>query len=265
MILRWLMYTFPRELRLGWQRLADDVFVWCALAAALTLLGYVELVIGADLAAHPGDPSPGVTAVRVGTACARTAAPPIVFVVAAVLFHSQDRGEPRAWRPVGNVVLRRSVPALLGWLAGSAAALLVSFVVQFAVIATLSELSGPADTLRIVSVVSRMFVFVGLLSRFAFVPFIVTLERRGPRQGQRRSVHEAARRLLWPLPDSWGRTRAVAFRLLPHMFLTIYAPIAAAYLPPTLRAPASFVMHVVSFTALAVLFDYYSDRSRVTS
>ena len=59
--------------------------------------------------------------------------------------------------------------------------------------------------------------------------------------------------------------REVALRLLPYMFLTIYAPIAAVYLPPTLRAPASFVMHVVSFTALAVLFDYYSDRSRVTS
>jgi len=263
MLLRWLLSVFPRETRLGWQRLASDAFVWCAVAAVLTILPYLEFSVG------PAGVAEGVAGVAArvlsaALALLRIAAPPLVFVVAAARFTSLDMEEHRAWRAVGRIARRRTLPALAAWLTSSALALTVSLVAQSAAIAVLSEMQGATPALAPLSAACRIFIYVSLMARFAFVPFIVALERRDDsteRRRKRGKLGASAYWLAWPLVESWGRTRARALRLLPYVFLVIYAPIGAGFVWAALRTPASFLLQLVSFTALAVLFNHYSETS----
>jgi len=261
MLLRWLLFVFPRELRLAWRRLAEDAFVWCCIAATLTVLPYLELLLGP---AGPDDRSVGAArGLFVLIAFVRIAAPPLVFVIAAGRFASSEVGD-RSWPAVGRLAVRRTIPALAAWLAASALALVVSLFAQSAAIAVLSQMDGTKQAVAPLSAVCRIFIYVSLMARFAFVPFIVALEqrdRKGREQGTRGTIGRGVYVLAWPLVESWARTQALAWRLFPYALSVIYAPLAAGFVWPPVRAPASFMLQVVSFTALAVLFDHYSVTS----
>ena len=262
MLFRWLLSVFPRELRLAWPRIAPDAFVWCTVAALLTVLPYVELLI-APVGAGPEGSTTWPRMASALVALARIAAPPLVFVVAAARFASPARRN-RSWASVGSLAARRTVPALAAWAAASALAIFISMIAQWAVLAVLSEMEGTKQAMGPLSKACRIFIYVSVMARFAFVPFIVALERRDTAPERRRSrgaFGAAAYLLAWPLIESWARTQALAWRLFPYALLLIYAPVAAGFVSPAAHAPASFLLQLVSFTALAVLFNHYSGTS----
>jgi hypothetical protein len=258
MLLRWLLGVFPRELRAGWNHLAADAPVWCGFALVLTVLAYADPFLA------PAPTANGVRALPVealanAVALVRAFIPPLVFVVAAARF-SCSRSEDRSWAFVRRLAWRRTVPALIAWSAASATALGVSLVAQLALIMALSESGGSSVSSGQISSLARMLVFTSVLARFAFVPFLVVLERRdAARPGAQPQGALLVRRVTWPLSESWARTQSTAWPMFPYVFLAFYAPVAAAFLPAAAGAPAAFVLQLLSFTALAVIFDFYSD------
>jgi hypothetical protein len=262
MLLRWLLSVFPRELRRAWQRLVADAFVWCAIAGILTALPYLEILLAPGTEIDDGSVTPA-RVLSAALAFVRITAPPLVFVIAAARFSSPGARD-RSWPAVGRLAARRTVPALTAWLAASALALIVSLIGQYAVIAVLAEMEGTKQALAPLSTACRIFIYVSLMARFAFVPFIAALERRAvaARKERKRGVPtRAVYRLAWPLVESWARTQALAWQLFPYVLLVIYAPMAVGFVWTAVRGPASFVLQLVSFTALAVLFNHYSVTS----
>jgi hypothetical protein len=226
----------------------------------LTLLG-LSAPEPADEATVRG---PALVLMVMGT-LARVALAPAVLVIAGIRFDALSRERAASWGDVARVARRRLLPALAAWLLAAGLGLALSLVAQTGALLAFKTGNQDFESVRVVSVVVQRFVFIVVLVRFAFVPFVVALSDFGhwrPAQSGKSIVRALAYRIGWPLIASSAMTRDVRWRVLPYLVLGIYAPAAAGLAPPVLRAVASFALHLLSFTALAAMFGHYDERRR---
>jgi hypothetical protein len=266
MILRWLLGVLPRDLARGWRLLTPDLGVWCLVAAALVALAHVGPALPSPSPPAQGAPAVPTQAPALGVVAdlLRVAAPLLILVAAASRFEAHDRGDSTTWRATARSVRRRSLPAITAWLAAAAICLIVAMIAQVVMLALARPSAAGNEGLRALSGLLRTVVFTVLLARFAFVPFLAVLERHEDfaQDSSQGPLWRLWRRAGWPLWQSSRRTEPIRRLLLPYLALWLYAPLGAALAPAVMRAPASFLLHVLSFTALAVLFSYYADRER---
>jgi hypothetical protein len=261
MLFGWLIEKFPREMQRGWALIKADLAFWCSVAAVLALLAVSPLWSQRDESDQQGAALVILTAATV----LRIVVPPLLLVTAAVLFDAAVEVKRLAWPQVGAMARRRLLPVLVAWLAAAGLSRAVALFAQAVVVAVLQVNETPMSTMRIWAGFVGWVVFLGLMVRFAFVPFLVALDEERehasgpPTQGRARAL---LYQLAWPLIESDRMTAEVRTRLLPYLTLGLYAPALAAPVPTGLQLALSFGLHLLSFTALAVLFLYYADRRR---
>jgi hypothetical protein len=240
MFVRWLFTVFPREMRQGWELVRKDLFVWLWVAVLSTL---------ATLSAPATGGSPLTLLVSV---------PLLLLLVATVVmkFDAAARQTTVSWGEIGSRFLSR-VPALF-----AAASLSVAISIGLAILARAAALILLRDTalLELAPSALGVVVYISLLVRFSFVPFLVVLDRAndiaaitnvrwlGPLVGW-----------LWPLVASARMTERLGWKLSPYMIL-LHVGSAIALLPPVSRPVVLVAWQLVQLTAQAVLFGYYKER-----
>jgi hypothetical protein len=260
MLFRWLTTEFPRDMQRGWLMIRADLAFWCSLAALLALLSVTPL-------AEHGNRSDSFSAVvALGlTTLLGVALAPLVFVIAAARFAAVRGGHARSWASAVAMVRRRFMPVMLAWLAAAVLARAGSIFAKAVVVAAFQTSGSDINVIRAWAELVGGVIFVGLLVRFAFVPFLASLHRAEEFQGKYAplsTLGQLANRFAWPLVQSRRMTGDTWRELLPYLILYHYAPAAAAEAPGIARPVLSFALHVLSFTALAVLFHYYAERAR---
>ena len=260
MLFRWLTTDFPRDMRRGWLLIKADLVFWCSVAGVLALLA------AAPLAEHSeqSDSLGALATLTLATLLHRLLTP-LVLVIAAARFAAVREGRDRGWAFVFATSRRRLVPVLLALMLAAALCLAGSMFAQAVTVAVLQ--AGQRDVIMIRAWAELIggVVFVGLLVRFAFVPFLAALHTGREFQEEaapRNALGALANRFAWPLVQSNRMTNDVWRELLPYLVLWWYAPAVAAGFPGLLRPFPSFAFHLLSFTALAVLFNHYAERAR---
>ena len=176
---------------------------------------------------------------------------------------------------------RRLLVMLAAWLAIAGLSRAVALLAQAVMVAALQAGETPMNAIRAWASLIGWAVFVGFLVRFAFVPFLVALDGGRdhasaetpsraarseigtlPRAGIVELVRRRLYRFAWPLFESNRMTVEIRGRLVPYLALGLFAPAAVAVAPSPLRPIVSFGLHLLSFTALAVVFQFYVDRTR---
>jgi hypothetical protein len=257
MFFRWLTEELPREMRRGWLLIKADLTFWCAVAAALALLAVSPLWTQQD------EESRGAAlVVLVAATVVRVALAPLLLVTAALRFDAVSSGTQIAGNVLWRTVLRRLVAVLVAWLTAAVLCRAVALVAQAVLVAVLHASATPMTAVRAWSGLVGWLVYVGLLARFAFVPFLVGLDARPAARPPEGAVFELVYRFAWPLIESNRMTRDVRSRLVPYLAIGLFAPAVAAFAPGLLRPLLSFGLHLLSFTALAVVFRYYEEQRR---
>ena len=246
MLVRWLFTVFPREMAHAWRLLQPDVVFWFALAGSLATLGHT----GASLPAGPA-----------ALILNRFVLFVVVLLLAAARFDAASNARREPWAvQLAGVARKFPFTAFSLFLAGTVS---VAFAVALGTAAVLlfqgteAAILGPRAVGRI--------AFVVLFVRFAFVPYVVALAGPGLLPAGPRYASTIGRRIfraIWPLVISNRLTETRRWRIAPYLLLAIYAPQGAGLAQGVARPALSFALHLVSFTALAALFDHYSERVR---
>jgi len=236
----WLVRVFPVEMRHSWRLLSRDLALWLALASLLSVA----------IAGLPAEPAQGPNAamlVFIGAAILTTVLPPILFKAAAY-------ESVLDWGAIFKLAASRFFP-LMGYS-------IVAYVVA----------EGTASVARVASAVLvhgtpvaaylpntlATIIYVSILVQLIFFPVLVLLHTREELppslwQLQVPIVGE----LFWPLIASIRMSDGKRWRLAPYVVIGRLAPMLVVLFPPTLILAAMIVAQMLSFTALAVLFDYY--------
>jgi hypothetical protein len=258
---RWLLNTFPRDMRAGWRLIAPDLIFWLAAAAVLVALAYVEPLIS-EPHATPGAPgSDGVGAAAAGLL--RRLVAPLVFVAAALRFRAARDRRALPWADTAAAAARRIVPTALAWLGAAGLCLAGAVAAQIGVLLMFRSGDETSDTLGAASMAVRSVVFAALLARFVFVPYLAALHtgrELAPADPYSVRVPRLLYRAIWPLVESSRMTAGAKWQALPYLLLGIYAPLLAVAMPALARPVVSFALHMVAFTALAALFRHYDER-----
>jgi hypothetical protein len=256
MFFKWLTEEFPREMERGWRLIKADMPFWCGVAAVLALLAVSPL-----WAERGGELRGAALVVFALATLLRVLLAPLLLATAAIRFQAATTATPVTWAETARAVSRRIVAVLFAWVIGAGLSRGVALLAQAVVVAVLQAGETPMTAVRAWAGLIGWAVFLGFLVRFAFVPFLVALERTSaPRQY--RGPGGLVRRLAAPLLESNRMTAEVRGRLVPYLALGLFAPAAVAIAPSPLRPIASFGLHLLSFTALAVVFCYYVERTR---
>jgi hypothetical protein len=256
MFLRWLMTDFPRDMRRGWLLLRADLGFWCVVAAVLAVLPLIPL----EERSGQGDSFATIAALAF-TALVHVVVP-LVLMAAAVRFAAVREARRPA---VVQTVKTRLVPVTIACLAAAVLCRAAGLFVAAVVVAIMQRANQGADVVGLWAALVEELVFVVLLVRFAFVPFVATLQRRsdfGTGSDERGTLGALVYRTAWPLVESGRMTADVRRELLPYVILAFYAPGIAAAAPALVRPLAFFALQLLSFAALAVVFTYYAERVR---
>lgn len=260
MFARWLFAVFPREMLRGWRLVRADAFFWGSLACALALVG---AMYDPAAATSTDTQAPAPLLLSLLATVARVVLFPIVLVIASLRFAASSEERASSWSDVLSTVMQRALPALGEWILAAGLSAAIAALAATGTGSVVSMVTTDEDVLALLIGVVRTAVFIACMVRFAFVPFLIALERHDELfalRGSRGAVSDAVFRFAWPLSVSNRLTASLRWRLLPYIVLGIYAPAAAGQVPDAWQAVASVVLHLVAFTALAVLFRYYAER-----
>ncbi len=243
MFLRWLFTKFPGEMRHSWRLLRPDLALWCVIAIVMVASPFISASEQLPFSAS----SARMLADVAGTF--------IVAILQPMLFAAAATSQPWSWRELLDVFVRRGL-ATVYFLT---AAVTLSYGAGALVMASLYTMLDQTPVRPYAAAIVSVVITVTLLTRFCFVLFLAVLEdRSGYQEQQPQGLH---RRLLsviaWPLLASSRMTAKIRWSLAPYVVLSIAAPLPAVFTPPLIRLPLVMVLLLVSYTAMAVLFDYY--------
>lgn len=244
MFLRWLLTKFPGEMRHGWRLVRRDLLLWSAIAAAMVASPFVSA--SQQLPVSP----------LTGRLFADLAGTFVVAILQPMLFAAAAADQAWSWRQLGDVFVRRAV-ATVYFLS---VAVTMSYGAGALIMAGVYTMLDQTPVRPYAAIVVSVVVTVTLLTRFCFVLFLAVLESRESIEGDSPPegfVSGVVSLLAWPLVASSRMTKDIRWSLAPYVVLSIAAPLPAVFTPPLIRLPLVVALLLVSFTAMAVLFDYY--------
>jgi hypothetical protein len=247
--LRWLLTTFPRELRQGWALVRPDLTLWLALAALIV----VATLSMPPLGDNPPPAFPFLIAVLSGL---------VTTMLPAVLFTAQLEGRQLTWGPVLMLMARKAAPLV-------AYALIAIFIAQeaeFLMVKAVGFAIGENAMLLPTSTVAGKIILVSILVRFSFLSFVVILLERDKLppalwQWQRGS---ALAPVFWPLTASARLSEGSRWRLVFYTLLGQILPMGAAFMPGPLLLPVSILAMLVLTTVQGAVFGHYRRRCEET-
>jgi hypothetical protein len=247
--LRWLLTTFPQEMKTGWALVRPDLVLWIALAA-LIAVATLSMPAASD---QPPPALPFLVSVVCGL---------VTTMLPAVLFTAQFEGRELTWGPVLLLMLRKAAPLV----AYAITAIFIAWSAETVIILAMSQAFGQSPILIPASTVVGIIIFVSILVRFSFLSFLVILLERDkvPQVLWQwpRLVQVAP--LFWPLTASARLTEGNRWRLVFYTLLGQALPVGAAFVPAPLLLPASIVAMMVLTTVQGVFFLHYRRRCEET-
>lgn len=252
MFLRWLITTFPFEMRQGLARLRPDLVLWLALSILVTV---AFSAMGGPTEETPA-PAFVPAVIRVGTAILMTMLP-------ALLFTAQLEGRELTWKPVLLLIGRKAGALVTFEIVTNLVALAMAIAMANAVSLALgdSPLAVPA------SLTLGFVIAVSVLVRFTFLPFVLVLTEReqlpeGLWQWNRLPALAA---FFWPLTVSVALTDGNIWRLAVYQALLLVLPFASFVVPPAALFPASVLASLVGVMIQGVFFEHYRRRCEETA
>jgi len=263
--LRWLIATFPYEMRQGWALVRPDLVLWVALASLIA----VATLSMPQTAGEPPPALPFLISVITGL---------VTTMLPAVLFTAQLEGRQLSWGPVLMLMARKAAPLIAYAVTG----IFVAWSAEAAMIIALSQLLGHSSALVPVTTVAGVIIFVSILVRFSFLSFLVILLERdklplalwqwrsavdpaSARLGRmQQRIAEFAGPIFWPLTASSRLTEGNRWRLVFYTLLGQAIPVAATFVPAPVLLPVSIVAMLVVTTVQGVFFLHYRRRCAET-
>ncbi len=235
-LLQWGSEAIAQDVRNAWQLVRHDLLLWVAVAAGLALAERVSQSVS-------GDPRVAL-ALAAGAVLATT-------VLMALRFATAD-GRWEQTRPTSRAL--RRIPLLV---ANLLAAVTLSAAGGVIFGAAILLLRGWAAVAPLIAAAGGTLVYLSLLCRFCFVPFLALLEDE-PLGSARTRTGLGLVRVTWPLLESGRRTEGLRLRLSPYVALTALGPSAIEITvgkPPLL---AAVLWHLLTITAQAAIFTHYA-------
>jgi hypothetical protein len=249
MFLRWLLATFPQEMRQGWALVRPDLMLWLALFSLISV-SVLSLPKGGE-----GPPPVLPFLIAATTRLVTAMLPP-------VLFTAQLQGLQLTWGPVLALMARKVGPLLLY----TAIAFGLAWAADTAIIVAMSWALGDSPALIPLSTVAGIVVLVSILVRFSFLPFIVMLLERDqvpPALWQWQRGQQLAPG-FWPLTLSARLTEHNRWRILFYIVLGLVLPSVLTLAPGLVALPLSVVALGVLMCVQGVLFLHYRRRCEET-
>lgn len=228
-------------MRSGWHLVSRNLVLWVAVAA------FSALVTALAASMH-GQAPPTVTILQ-------GLFPVLVTFLAVSKFDAAARNAQSEWGQLGILLLSRGLP-LLGF---AVVATLITRVPQSLAYHAIAALLGGTPFQHAISEIFSVVIYISLLARFCFIPFLVVLQRHGdladtvlPRG---RLSRPAA--LLWPFIASDKMSDGVRWRVAPYLALPYLTAIAVSLVPGIAQGLVLVLGEILKLVALAVVFRYY--------
>jgi len=243
--LRWLLSTFPHEMRAGWSLVRPDIILWLALAI-LIAVARMSMPTSSE---QPPPAFPFLITLLSGL---------IAAMLPAVLFTAQLEGRQLTWGPVLLLMSRKAGPLVVY----AIAAIAIAWGAEALMIVAVSQAFGDSPILIPASTVAGVVIFVSILVRYSYLSFLVVLLERDKLppllwQWQRMAGAAAA---FWPLTASSRLTEGNRWRLVFYTLMGQALPLAAAYVPGVFALPASVAAMLVLTIVQGVFFLHYRRR-----
>jgi hypothetical protein len=246
MFINWLLTVFPVEMSNGWRLVSRDLILWLAVA----VLSAGSAALSASMHGHA---PPAMTILQ-------ALAPVLVMFLAAAKFDAAVRSEQVDWRELGSLLASRGIP-LLAY--AVLATLITRFPQSIAYHATSTLLEG-TPLRHAISETFSVVIYISLLARFCFVPFLVVLHGREELPEKLRPSGSLARpaALIWPFPVSDRLSDGIRWRVAPYLALPYLIAIVINLTPGVAQIAALLVGELVKLVTTAVLFHYFAVRRR---
>lgn len=246
MFLRWLLKTFPAEMRQGWGLIRPDLMLWLALAALIA--------VAAMAMPPPGDQPPPALPMLVAAFSGL-----VTMMLPAVLFTAQLEGRQLTWGPVLLLMARKAAPLIFYALTG----FLIAWTADVVMLLAVTSALGDTPALIPLSTVAAVVIFVSIIVRFSFLSFLVILvdrEQLPPALWQWQRATALAP-IFWPLTASARLTEGNRWRLVFYTLLERVLPVGAALVPPPYTLLSSTVALIVLTVVQGVFFLHYRRRA----
>jgi len=247
--LRWLLTTFPYEMRRGWALLRPDLVLWLALSALVA--------VAAIAMPRAGDEPPAALPFLVSVISGL-----VTTMLPAVLFTAQLEGRQLTWGPVILLMARKAGPLV----AYAITAIFIAWTAEALMLIAVSYALGESPLLIPASTVAGVVILVSILVRFSFLPFLVILVERDkvpPALWQWRRAAAIAP-VFWPLTASARLTEGSRWRLVFYTLLGQALPVIATLVPAPLVLPTSMAALLLLTVVQGVFFEHYRRRSDET-
>jgi len=249
MFVNWLLTVFPVELRAGWNRLRPQILLWAALAMLPALLA-------AFSESRHESPTSALTILQaVGLLL-------VTFLVATML-DAGERGRGRSASALAALLVSRGLPLA----AFAIIAALFTYVPQRIALYAAELVLRGTPLGHVTAVIFSDVIYVSLLARVCFVPFLVVLHGRAELRPDALPTGwlRVPATLVWPLIASDTMSDGRRWRIAPYLVLPYLAPIAVLLVPAGAAQLGMLVLtEMFKLTCLAVLFGHFVEcRPRV--
>jgi len=249
MFTRWLLTVFPEDVRIGWRLLKANLFLWIVLATASAL----AIPISAQLAATGGHNRLivlGTLTWAVGLSQA---------ILCIPLFDDAYRRRSTDWDRARTLLIRRAAPFFLAATVIVPGGLLAAAFAMTAV-QTLLQQTPVAD---FAVPLFGILVYVGVLVRFCYVPFLIVLYTRVSLPQRSLPAPALVRPLLvvlWPFVASSRLSEGRRWRLAPYIGLLYVVRLLHQRVPADLQIFVTLGADLAALIAQAILFRYFAER-----
>lgn len=253
MFLRWLFTVFPRELLHGAGLLRTDALLWLMVAFVSAALPAATGGLTMPAGQYATDPQTIVASL----AAAVLQLGMVVLLTTKLTGIVEGQEVPLA--AAVRAFVKRGAPLLAALMASGCIAMAAFVVTKAAVLLLLRETEYVLEASTAIASV----VYVSLVVRYAFVPFLTVHDRYQQLDAAKIASARWPRflvRVAWPLFASATMTERRAWSLVPYVLLVVLAPASTAYVPDAFRLPALGCQQLAQILLLAVLFYHYVQR-----
>lgn len=246
MFINWLLTVFPAEMSNGWRLIRRDLALWLTVA----ILSAGSAALAGSMHGHA---PPAMTILQ-------ALAPVFVMFLAATKFDAAVRNTAVDSGELGKLLLSRGLPLL----AFAVLATLVTRLPQSIAYHATSTLLEGTPLQHAVSEAFSVVIYISLLARFCFIPFLVVLHTRSELPGSLRpqGLFAQPAALIWPFPASDTLSAGVRWRLAPYLTLPYLTAIVINLTPGFAQLGVLVLGEIVKLVTTAVLFRYFAVRRK---